>query len=323
MDSDNGRMFVLFPLKGCLVGTIDDFQLLFNSTGTQLPAATRVQGNNSTKNLENLSRLFRQLRPHILHTMTKETKVTHQISPSRSDLRGQTQPDPLRETREKAVARVDQETVCGGSCKVVEEGGVERVRPLEVKCSTEQHLAVRGRKDENAHKTSHTLDHKATPSGNLDKLSWLTSHERKGFGDIRTSHSTLSSSPATSSWESFSKPVKLSERGKEERGEERGKEERGEEERGKEEKGKGEKGREEKGREEKGREEKGREEKGGKERGGVVQEGKGPPKASIDMKLSESTLRPVPSHYDTLLKNLTEKRSAQNARVVCHFNPCV
>ena len=290
------------------------FSILSFTTGTQLPATTRVQGNNSTKNLENLSRLFRQLRPHILHTMTKETKVTHQNSSSRSDLRGQMQPDPLRETREKAAAQIDQEIVCGGSCKVVEEGGVERVQPLEVKCSTEQHLAVRGRKDENAHKTNHTPDHKTTPSGNLDKPSRLTNHDRKGFGDIRTSYSSFSSSPATSSWESFSKPVKLSERGREERG----KEEREKEERGKEEKE-----REERGKEEKGREEKGREEKGGKERGGVVQEGKGPPKASIDMKLSESTLRPVPSHYDTLLKNLTERRSTQNARVVRHFNPCL
>ena len=236
--------------------------------------------------------------------MTKETKVTHQNSPPRSDLRRQTQPETSRETREKP-ADVDKGIVCGGSCKVAEEGGVERVRPLEVKCSQEQYLAVRGRKDEDVHRTNQTPDHKT--SGNLDKLSRLTNHDRKGFGDIRTSYSSLSSSQATSSWESFSKPAKLSERGKEERG----KEERGKEERGKEERGKEERGREERGREERRKEERERE-----ERGRVVQEDKGPPKASIDMTLPESTLCSVPSHYDTLLKNLAERRSALNARIV-------
>ena len=310
-------MFV--PLKGCLVGTI----VIRFTTGMQ-PPATGVQASSGTKNLENLSRLFRQLRPHILHTMTKETKVTHQNSPLRPDLKRQMQPETSRETREKP-AGVDNGIVCGGSCKVAEEGGVERVRPLEVKCSQEQYLAVRGRKDEDVHMTNHTSDHKT--SANLDKLSRLTNHDRKSFGDIRTSYSSLSSSQATSSWESFSKPAKLSERGKEERGreergreergrEERGREERGKEERGKEEKGREERGKEEKGREERGKEERGKEEKGREERGQVVPEDKRPPTASIDMMFPVSALRSVPSHYDTLLKNLAERRSAQNARVV-------
>ena len=307
----------LFPLKGCLVGTIVHF-----TTGMQ-PPATGVQASSGTKNLENLSRLFRQLRPHILHTMTKETKVTHQNSPPRSDLKRQTQPETSRETREKP-AGVDKGIVCGGSCKVSEEGGVERVRPLEVKCSKEQYLAVQGRKDEDVHRTNHTPDHKT--SANLDKLSRLTNHDRKSFGDIRTSYSSSSSSQATSSWESFSKPAKLSERGREERGreekgkeergrEERGREEKGREERGKEERGKEERGKEEKGREERGKEDRGKEERGREERGRVIPEDKRPPTASIDMTFPMSALRSVPSHYDTLLKNLTERRSAQNARV--------
>ena len=277
------------------------------TTGTQPPAAG-VQMSNGTKNLENLSRLFRQLRPHILHTMTKETKVAHQNNPPRSDLKRQTQPETSKETREKP-ARVDKGIVCSGLCKVAEEGGVERVQPLEVKCSQEQYLAVRGRKDEDVHRTNHTPDHKI--SGNLDKLSRLTNHDRKGFGDIRTSYSSLSSSQATSSWESFSKPAKLSERGREERGrEERGREERGKEERGREERGKEEKRREERGKEERGKE------RGREEKGQVVLEDKRPPTASIDMTLPKSTLRSVPSHYDTLIKNLAERRSAQNVRVV-------
>ena len=51
---------------------------------------------------------------------------------------------------------------------------------------------------------------------NLDQSSQLTKHDRRLLADIHSSYSSLSkSSPLTSSWETFTKPALLSERGKE------------------------------------------------------------------------------------------------------------
>ena len=99
----------------------------------------------------------------------------------------------------------------GGSHRV---GGVdaERVPQSKVKHLREEHVHLRRRSDKDM---THTSDDKVISPGNLEQVSGPTNHDRNVAANVRTSYSSLSSSPATSSWESLSKPMKLSERERE------------------------------------------------------------------------------------------------------------
>ena len=180
------------------------------SAGPQLPSAGH-QSVNSTKNLENLSRLFRQLRPHLLQTVSREARVSHHLS--RPELRGQVQLDAQREGREeKEPPRPGAYFPSKkGSSHGFEDAG--RGLQSQVRQLPEEHVRVRRTSAKDHCNTSH-MAHPPSP-GNLEQLSGPTNHDRSAPANGRTSCSSLSSSPATSSWESFSKPMKLSERERE------------------------------------------------------------------------------------------------------------
>lgn len=187
--------------------------LLF--AGTQLPPAGH-QSANSTKNLENLSRLFRQLRPHLLQTVSREARVSHHHL-SRPEMRGKLPLDTPRGVRieekdpPRAGVYLPGKKVEGSSHGV---GGVdaERVPQSKVKHLREEHVHLRRRSDKDM---THTSDDKVISPGNLEQVSGPTNHDRNVAANVHTSYSSLSSSPATSSWESLSKPMKLSERERE------------------------------------------------------------------------------------------------------------
>ena len=178
-----------------------------------LPSSTSVTTSNNTRNLANLSRLFRQLKPHLAHSMAKETRVPYR-NPSKPELQGQLQPNGEKEGRgEEAEKPTKVEFLPVGNgdvstSKHLQKGPREKFPQGSSLHTLSKHLEQVALKKSEVRRPTTPSRQNRSPKllrASKDQADKLTRQDQKMATNIRSS----CSSPATSSWESFTQPVTL------------------------------------------------------------------------------------------------------------------
>ena len=172
-----------------------------------------MTASNNTRNLANLSRLFRQLKPHLAHSIAKETRVPYR-NPSKPELQGQLQPNGEKEGRGEEAekpTKVEFLHVDNGdisTSKHPQKGPKEKVPQGSSLHTLSKHLEqVALKKNEVRRPTTPSRQNRSPKllRGSRDQADKLTRQDKKMATDVRSS----CSSPATSSWESFTRPAPL------------------------------------------------------------------------------------------------------------------
>ena len=204
---------------------------------------TTASGQNSTKNLANLSRLFRQLRPHLIQSISSHVKSTKkQIETSGREGGGDDGCGLLQNPTRvpaKVLAAVKSDThvpapsVLGLPEPPLQVGGALRsTGPTHSQTILMKHLnnqLTAKRSEATRSREQLPLSEKVSPSHSqiadlckkdtTSQKSRTSKHDRKTSVNAQLSSSLLGSSskgsPLTSSWESFTRPVKLTERHRE------------------------------------------------------------------------------------------------------------
>ena len=165
--------------------------IVADPSGSRITETGINTSQNKTQNLSNLSRLFRQFRPQILHDQ-QHLKPTPQSVYHRKGARERHEQSERSQYRNGTVTAT-LETANKPGCIPVVNG--KEGDPRKKQCSLSQHIYSNTAPNVKVPVVARTVNYTQSSSGNLTK----------GSG-------SRCSSPMTSSWESFSKGVTLKDR---------------------------------------------------------------------------------------------------------------